>query len=69
MTEFTANNTTFKTMKVSLFLTNSGQHLRLSYESAIEIQQSAHQQAQTVNANKFINFMKKIENYLKQEMI
>ena len=34
-----------------------------------ELQQSARQQAQTVNADKFVNFMKKIENYLKQEMV
>ncbi len=68
ITEFTVNNTIFKTMKISSFLTNSGQHSRLSYEPATEIQQSVHQQAQTVNENKFINFMKKIKNYLKQEM-
>jgi len=63
------NNTTFETIKISLFLINSGQYLRLSYKSTTRIQQSAHQQAQTINVNKFVDFMKKIENYLKQEMI
>jgi len=68
LAEFTANNTKSESTNVSPFFANSGQHPRLGYEPESREPRLAYQQLQASEANAFVNSMKDIEDFLKQEM-
>ena len=68
MAEFTANNAVSATTGISPFLANSGQHPRMGYEPPTGQVRPPLQRIQAEEASRFIEKMKAIEDYLKDEM-
>ena len=68
MAEFTANNSTSETTRVSPFLANYGQHPRMGFEPPTETRRPAYQRVQAQAANEFVENMARIQEHLSQEM-
>ena len=58
----------FKITKISSFLTNSKQHSCMRFESSTDISQSHYQALQAQEANKFVQIISNLKEYLKSEM-
>ena len=67
--KFTANNFILKTIKVSLFLANYGQHLQIGFKSFSDIPCPAYYTLQVVEANEFVKKIKKLHQFLINKMI
>ena len=68
MAEFTMNNTASETTKVTPFLANSGQHPRMGFEPPTDINRPTYQRSQVEQVDTFVNQMKDLTNYLREEM-
>ena len=68
MAEFTFNNTESATTKVSPFLANSGQHPRMGFEPPTDLPRPRYQVVQAQDANRFVETMSDLNEYLKSEM-
>jgi hypothetical protein len=68
LAEFTANNTISETTGISPFLANYGQHPRLGFEPPTDIVRPVHQKQQVDNVHKFVEDMKNIEAFIRDEM-
>jgi hypothetical protein len=68
MAEFTYNNTTSETTKVSPFLADSGQHPRMGFEPPTDTPRPHYQALQAREANEFVKTMADLDEHLKSEM-
>ncbi len=68
MAEFTANNSTSESTRMSPFLANYGQHPRLGFEPPTEKPRPTYQHSQVRDANRFVESMQDITEYLREEM-
>ena len=69
--EFAANNVSFATTLVSLFLINSKQNSRLDFKSFefLSSDLTAQVRIKLININEFIKKIKEIIDYLRDEML
>src|SRR2546421_119936 len=68
MADFTFNNTESTITKVSSFLANSKQHPRMRFKPPTDLPQLRYQVMQAQDANRFMETMSNLNEYLKSEM-
>lgn len=68
MVEFTMNNSTSESTRVSPFFANYGQHPRMGFEPPTGTDRPRHQRNQVLEANEFADKMSKVEQHVRDEL-